>query len=299
MTSEAAITATDLPAEISTTSPSSSTRAGIRAALTIPVIVAALGYFVDMYDLVLFGVVRKDSLNAIGITSAADVLHHGMFLMNMQMIGMLIGGICWGIMGDKIGRLKMLFGSILIYSTANLLNAWVGNVEQYAILRFIAGFGLAGELGVGITLVVESLPTHLRGYGTMFVAGIGVAGAASSYLVYELVGWSNSFIVGGLMGFSLLFMLFFSHESKVFSETAGARSTRGRFFSLFTDRSRFTRYLTCIAIGVPIWFVVGMLVMLAEEIATAVGVVGPISNGKAVMWCFIGLIFGDFASCLV
>ena len=277
---------------------STTARKSLWAALTVPVIVAALGYFVDMYDLVLVGVVKDVSLKDIGV-AADDISRTGISLMNWQMIGMLLGGICWGIMGDKIGRVKMLFSAILVYSTANLLNTWVSSVEEYKILRIIAGFGLAGELGVGITLVVESLPTYLRGYGTMFVASIGVAGAASSYLVSSWVGWRDAFFIGGVMGFSLILMLFFSHESKVFTETAGERSTRGRFFSLFTNLSRFKRYMTCIAIGVPIWFVVGMLAMCAKEIGTAVGVVGEISNGKAVMWCFIGLIFGDFGSCLV
>src|SRR5882762_615963 len=113
---------------------------------SVPVIVAALGYFVDIYDLLLFSIVRRPSLSALGVPDE-ELFGQGEFLLQVQMGGLLLGGLIWGIMGDKRGRLSVLFGSILMYSLANIGNGFVTNVTQYAALRFIAGLGLAGELG--------------------------------------------------------------------------------------------------------------------------------------------------------
>jgi MFS family permease len=263
---------------------------------TAAVIVAALGYFVDIYDLILFSIVRVESLKDLGITAQAEVTNQGLFLINMQMGGMLLGGILWGILGDKKGRLSVLFGSILLYSLANLANGFVQNVEQYAWLRLIAGIGLAGELGAGITLVSESLPKEKRGYGTMIVATIGVSGAMLAYWVGQH-GWRNAYFVGGGLGLMLLLLRVSVFESGMFQQVqAQAEVSRGNFLSLFTNPERLGKYLRILLIGVPLWFVVGILVTLAPEFGRALGLTGEVTAGLAVFWCYFGLVFGDFMS---
>ncbi|WP_035563362.1 MFS transporter [Hymenobacter sp. IS2118] len=261
------------------------------------VIVAALGYFVDIYDLILFSIVRVQSLKELGITDAAEVTNQGLFLINMQMGGMLVGGILWGILGDKRGRLSVLFGSILMYSLANLANGFVTSVEQYAWLRLIAGIGLAGELGAGITLVSESLPKEKRGYGTMIVATVGVSGAMLGYWVGEALGWRNAYFVGGGLGLALLLLRVSVFESGMFQQVqAQTDVVRGNFLALFTNRARFGKYLRVLLIGVPLWFVVGILVTLAPEFGRVLGLTGEVTAGLAVFWCYFGLVFGDFIS---
>ena len=265
--------------------------------LTAAVIVAALGYFVDIYDLILFSIVRVKSLNDLGILDKAAVTDRGLFLINMQMGGMLLGGILWGILGDKKGRLSVLFGSILLYSLANIANGFVQTIEQYAWLRLIAGIGLAGELGAGITLVSESLPTEKRGYGTMVVATVGVSGAMLGYWVGEQLGWRNAYFVGGGLGLTLLLLRVSVFESGMFRQVqAQTGVARGNFLSLFTHRARLGKYLRVLLIGVPLWFVVGILVTLAPEFGRVLGLTGEVTAGLAVFWCYFGLVFGDFMS---
>jgi putative MFS transporter len=260
------------------------------------VIVASLGYFVDIYDLILFSIVRVKSLNDLGITDTAAVTDQGLFLINMQMGGMLLGGILWGILGDKRGRLSVLFGSILLYSLANLANGFVHTIDQYAWLRLIAGVGLAGELGAGITLVSETLPKEKRGYGTMIVATVGVSGAMLAYWVGEALGWRNAYFVGGGLGLALLALRVGVYESGMFEQARQSEAARGNFLSLFTNGPRLARYLKCLLIGVPLWFVVGILITLAPEFGRELGITGPVTAGLAVFWCYFGLVFGDFAS---
>ncbi|GAA3950149.1 MFS transporter [Hymenobacter algoricola] len=260
------------------------------------VIVASLGYFVDIYDLILFSIVRVKSLNELGVTAAAEVTNQGLFLINMQMGGMLLGGILWGILGDKRGRLSVLFGSILLYSLANIANGFVQTIDQYAWLRLIAGIGLAGELGAGITLVAETLPKEKRGYGTMIVATVGVSGAMLAYWVGEALGWRNAYFVGGGLGLALLALRVGVYESGMFEQTKQTDAPRGQFLSLFTNGPRLARYVKCLLIGVPLWFVVGILITLAPEFGRELGVTGPVTAGLAVFWCYFGLVFGDFAS---
>ena len=265
--------------------------------LTAAVIVAALGYFVDIYDLILFSIVRVESLKDLGITAATEVTNQGLFLINMQMGGMLVGGILWGILGDKRGRLSVLFGSILLYSLANIANGFVQSVEQYAWLRLIAGIGLAGELGAGITLVSESLPKEKRGYGTMVVATVGVSGALLGYWVGHRWGWRNAYFVGGGLGLTLLVLRVSVFESGMFQQVqARTEVARGHFLSLFTNPARLGKYLRILLIGVPLWFVVGILVTLAPEFGRALGLTGEVTAGLAVFWCYFGLVFGDFIS---
>ncbi|MFC6222137.1 MFS transporter [Hymenobacter artigasi] len=265
--------------------------------LTAAVVVAALGYFVDIYDLILFSIVRVKSLNDLGIIDKAAVTDRGLFLINMQMGGMLVGGILWGILGDKKGRLSVLFGSILLYSLANIANGFVQTIDQYAWLRLIAGVGLAGELGAGITLVSESLPKEKRGYGTMIVATVGVSGAMLGYWVGEKLGWRNAYFVGGGLGLALLLLRVSVFESGMFRQLqAQAAVSRGDFLSLFTNPARLGKYLRILLIGVPLWFVVGILVTLAPEFGRELGLTGEVTAGLAVFWCYFGLVFGDFIS---
>jgi MFS family permease len=263
--------------------------------LSLPVIIAALGYFVDIYDLVLFSIVRVPSLKALGL-QGQELIDQGVFLLNMQMAGMLVGGILWGVLGDRKGRLKIMFASIFLYSLANLLNGLVSTLPAYALLRFIAGVGLAGELGAGITLVSEVLHQSVRGYGTMLVASIGVSGAILANFVAKAFDWRNAFFIGGVLGLLLLLTRISVAESGMFKQMATAQVSKGNFLSLFTSRERFSRYLHSILIGIPTWFVVGVLITFSPEFAKALGVSGAISAGNAVMFCYLGLVFGDLAS---
>ncbi|MDQ3016940.1 MAG: MFS transporter [Bacteroidota bacterium] len=263
--------------------------------LTPIVIVAALGYFVDIYDLLLFGIVRTASLNDLGITGQAN-RDAGEFLISMQMYGMLIGGILWGILGDKKGRLSVLFGSIITYSIANIANGMVHSVEAYAIWRLIAGIGLAGELGAGITLVAESLPKEKRGYGTMIVASVGIAGAIVANFTYQIFGdWRLCYFAGGVLGLLLLLLRFSVRESSMYKQIEHSAPSKGNFLSLFTDKKRLVKYLRCILIGLSLWFVVGVLITFSPEFAKYLGVVDAdqIKAGQAIAWCYGGLVIGD------
>jgi predicted MFS family arabinose efflux permease len=270
----------------------------IRQLLQVPVIVAALGYFVDIYDLLLFSIVRVPSLKFLGVPEA-KLLGQGLFLINMQMAGMLIGGILWGVLGDKKGRLSVLFGSILLYSLANIANGLVTSVGQYAVLRFVAGVGLAGELGAGITLVAEILPKEIRGYGTALVASVGVLGAVLAYFVADLFDWQVAYFIGGGLGLLLLLLRVRVFESGIFKDLREKPVTRGNFFSLFTSSRQFYKYLNCILIGLPIWFTIGILVTFSPEFGVALGIETPIKAGKAIMFAYIGLSLGDFTSGLL
>ena len=278
--------------------------------LSAVVIVASLGYFVDIYDLILFSIVRVKSLAELGIVDKVAVKTQGEYLLSMQMGGMLLGGILWGILGDKRGRLSVLFGSILLYSLANLANAYVHTLEQYAWLRLVAGIGLAGELGAGITLVAESLPKEKRGLGTMIVATVGVSGAMLGYWVGNTYGWRNAYLVGGGLGLALLALRVSVFESGMFQKTKASDVARGNFLALFTSGKLLGRYLRCLLIGVPLWFAVGILITFSPEFADALGVhpaagagaaagvagAPVVSAGLAVFWCYFGLVFGDFIS---
>ncbi|MCC7454966.1 MAG: MFS transporter [Crocinitomix sp.] len=257
----------------------------------IVVIVAALGYFVDIYDLTLFGIVRVPSLLAIGVPED-QITDTGVFLLNMQMIGMLIGGIVWGVLGDKKGRLSTLFLTILLYSLANIANGFVQNVEQYAVLRVIAGFGLAGELGIGITLVSEVMTKETRAWGTAIVSSIGIAGAVLAFLIAEW-GWKQAYWIGGGLGLALLGLRVYVHESGMFDKVKESSAKRGNFFSLFTNGKRFIKYISCILIGIPVWYVVGILIFFSKEFAIFLNVSGPINSGKSIMLHYMGAAIGS------
>jgi len=267
------------------------------------VIVAALGYFVDIYDLLLFLVERRDSLKEIlGATASNDEIQRvGKQLLNWQMGGMLIGGIFWGILGDKKGRLSVLFGSILLYSIANIANGFVQSVPQYAILRFISGFGLAGELGAGITLVSETMSKEKRGIGTMIVATIGVFGAVvAGFMGNVIENWRYSFFLGGGMGLALLLMRIGVFESGMFESVKEKKVARGNILSLFKNRKNTFKYLNIILVAVPVWYVMGVLVGFAPEMMDKLGVKSFVpENGKCVMFAYLGITIGDFGSGLL
>ena len=259
------------------------------------IIVTALGYFVDIYDLILFSIVRVQSLTSLGVASD-QLMNVGVYLINAQMIGMLIGGVIWGIMGDKRGRLTVLFGSILVYSIANIANAYVQDIQTYAIIRFIAGIGLAGELGAGITLVSESMSKENRGYGTMIVASIGLMGAVFAAFITDHFEWRTAYLIGGVLGFLLLLMRVSVAESTMFKSAKKEVHQLADFKLLFNNRSRFLNYLNCILIGLPVWFVVGILITFSPEIAKEIGITEPISVGKGILYCYLGTAIGDIAS---
>jgi putative MFS transporter len=264
--------------------------------IKLAVLVAALGYFVDIYDLVLFGIVRVASLKDLGFTEKADILENGVLLLNMQMGGMLIGGVLWGILGDKRGRLSVLFGSIFLYSIANILNGMVDSITSYALLRLLAGIGLAGELGAGITLVSEVMHRESRGYGTTIVATVGICGGVTAALVGDLLPWRHAYYVGGGLGLLLLLLRIGVYESGMFEAVKKSTADRGNFFKLFATWDRFKRYISVILVGVPIWYAVGILVVFCPEIGAAMGMDPAPNAGRAFMFTYAGLAVGDFAS---
>ena len=257
--------------------------------------VAALGYFVDMFDLLLFPIVRQPSLTALGIAADRQI-EVGAYLLNWQMAGMLLGGILWGILGDRKGRLSTLFGSIALYSVANIANAFVGGIPSYAFWRFMAGLGLAGELGAAVTLVAEILPKDLRGYGTALVAAVGVFGTVAAALVGRYLPWKMAYLVGGCLGLVLLLLRVGIRESLMFKKAEHATVKRGDFLSLFTAWSRFGRYLRCILIGLPMWFVVAILIIFSPEFAPVIKVSGKLESAVAVACCYSGITVGSLIS---
>lgn len=269
----------------------------------MPVIIAALGYFVDIYDLQLFGIVRVPSLESLGL-SPAEVDSIGVQIINYQMIGLLLGGILWGSLGDKKGRLSVLFGSIITYSIANIACGFLphitfmDNILAYKWLRFIAGVGLAGELGAGITLVSEVLPPRLRAKGTSLVAGVGLFGAViANYTVQWSGDWTIAYFVGGAMGILLLLLRVGVLESGMFTSIAKKEEvTKGNFFAFFTDKQRFIKYMKCIGIGLPTWFCIGILVYLSNQFGEALGIPEKVKPGMAIMWAYVGISVGDLLS---
>jgi MFS family permease len=260
---------------------------------TLVVIVSALGFFVDVYDLLLFAIIRKPSLSDLGL-SADQILTDGEFLISIQMLGMVMGGIAFGILGDKKGRLSVLFGSILLYSVANILNGMVSNTEQYAVLRFIAGFGLAGELGAGLTLVSEQLPKENRSMAVALVAGFGILGAVSAFFINKIFDWRTSYYIGGILGLLLLIMRIRVRESGLYKDVKHTAVERGNFFKFFTNRNRFLRYIKCILIGVPVWYIIGILVTFADQFGKEFGIAG-VDPGKAIMFLYLGIAVGNLS----
>ncbi len=271
------------------------------------VIVAALGYFVDIYDIQLFNVISKKSLIGIGITDKSIIDKYDYILFLWQMSGMLVGGLLWGILGDKKGRKSVLFGSILLYSLANIANAFVVDLNQYMIVRFFAGLGLAGELGAAITLVSEIMHKEHRGYGTMLVVTMGALGAVAAALIskaeftfFGLQSWQNAYIIGGILGLVLLTLRVGTYDSKMFDAVKSSNVKKGNFFMLFRSKDRFLKYLACICIGLPVWFCIGILMKFSEHFSLLSGIIGePIQVGFVIMYSYLGLSVGDLISGLL
>jgi len=280
------------------------------------VVIASLGYFVDIYDLVLFGVVKAESLQQIiPNASPAEQAAIGKMLFNLQMIGMFIGGLLWGVLGDKRVRITVLFGSILLYSVANIANAFVVDIPTYCVIRIIAGIGLAGELGAGITLVSELMPKEKRGYGTMIIVCFGALGAVFATLIgtqgeviarvinslagIQLQNWQIAYLIGGLMGLILLLIRMQKLESSMFRQTQIDGIKRGDLRLIFKNRLNFRKYLQCIAVGIPIWFIVGLLIMNSKDDFGPMLGLKNVNNGYAVMYAYIGLSIGDLIAGLL
>jgi MFS family permease len=259
----------------------------------LAVIVSALGFFVDTYDLLLFAIIRKPSLTDLGL-SADEVFTKGEYLISVQMIGIVLGGIVFDILGDKAGRISVLFGSIILYSAANILNGMITSLPQYIILRFIAGVGLAGELGAGVTLVSELLPKEKRSIAAGLIAGFGLFGVVTAVIAHRYFSWRTCYFIGGGLGILLLLMRIQVHESGLFKTVKQAGVQRGNFLMFFTSRERFIRYLKCILIGVPAWYVIGILVTFADQFAAALHIEG-VDPGTAIMYLYLAIAMGDFS----
>ena len=266
--------------------------------LSLPVIVAALGFFVDVFDLLLFGIVRKPSLRELGLSDEA-MLSEGELLLSVQMTGMMLGGIVWGILGDKKGRLKVLFGSILLYSIANIANGFVQTTGQYTVIRFIAGFGLAGELGAGVTLTSEILSKEKRGLAATVIAVCGVLGGISAALLYTSIGdWRMLYFIGGGLGLALLILRIAVAESSMYDTVKKSSVQLGNFLQFFTSKERFNRYMRGILIGLPVWYIIGILVSFADQFGNRMGIAG-VKPGDALMYQYIGLGLGDICAGLL
>jgi predicted MFS family arabinose efflux permease len=265
----------------------------------ITVLVAALGYFVDIYDLLLFSIIRIESLKGLGYTSAEDIENYGHLLINTQMIGLLLGGLIFGILGDKKGRLSVLFGSIITYSLANIANGFVQNIEQYVVLRFIAGIGLAGELGAGITLVNEIMSKEKRGYGVTVVASVGLLGAVVASLISQKFGWRPAYWIGGGMGIALLLLRVSVAESGLFSQAKQEGVARGNFMMILRNAKRLKIYLYSIICTVPVWYVIGLLVTFCKEFGEALRMSEIPKPGIAILFAYAGLSIGDMLSGLL
>ena len=258
----------------------------------IVVLVAALGYFVDIYDLLLFNIVRVDSLTDLGL-NAAQIKSEGEFIISIQMIGLLIGGIIWGVLGDKKGRLSVLFGSIILYSIANIVNGFVQTPNQYALVRFVAGLGLAGELGAGITLVSELVSKEKRGLSTSLVAGVGLTGAVAAYFISLKFHWRTCYFIGGGLGFCLLLLRISVFESGMYTAVKEMKIAKGNFLMFFNKRSRFKKYILAILIGLPTWYVIGILIAFSNNFGEQFGLSEKILPKKATMFAYVGIAIGD------
>jgi MFS transporter, putative metabolite:H+ symporter len=261
----------------------------------LAVIAAALGFFVDAYDLLLYSIVRNQSLQSLGL-SGDQLLGVGINLLNAQLVGMLIGGVVWGILGDIYGRRSVLFGSIILYSIATFVNGFAGSIPVYGACRFVAGLGLAGELGAGVTLVSELMSKENRGYGTMLVAAVGVLGVVTASLVGDRFPWRTAYFIGGGLGLFLLILRIGVRESFLFDRVKTASVSRGNFLALFTSAARLKKYVCLILVAMPIWYAIGILITFSPEIGKALGLSIAPKAGTAIMLYYLALTFGDLTN---
>jgi MFS family permease len=261
----------------------------------LAVLAAALGYFVDAYDLILYNIVRVQSLRGVGVPESA-LLDTGVTLLNAQLVGMLVGGVLWGVIGDRRGRRSVLFGSIFLYSAATLANGLIASVPGYITCRLLAGIGLAGELGAGVTLVAELLPQRSRGIGTMIVAATGVTGVVTASLVAGLFAWRTAYLIGGSLGIVLLLLRIGVSESGLFEKTRDSAVSRGNFLALFTRRATLRKYASVVLVALPIWFVIGVIVTFSPELGRDMGLQPAPEAGRAVLWYYVGITVGDLTT---
>lgn len=263
---------------------------------SLPVVVGALGFFVDIYDLLLFNMVRIKSFTDLGVATD-DMKNIGENIISWQMLGLTIGGIAWGILGDKKGRRSVLFGSILLYSLATIANGFITNVDQYTWIRFIAGLGLAGELGASITLTSELLPKEKRGIAAALIATSGVMGTITAYFVFKLSNgdWRLCYFIGGGMGLALLFLRAGVLESRIYESLKQVDVKMGNFLMLLNKRERFFRYLRGILIGLPVWYIIGVLITFADEFAKQFEITG-FDQPTALVLQYAALAVGDMSA---
>lgn len=266
-----------------------------RKGIGLAVLAAALGYFVDAYDLILYNIVRVQSLRGIGVPEAS-LLSVGVDLLNAQLVGMLLGGVLWGVLGDRRGRRSVLFGSIFLYSAATMANGVIQTLPGYALCRLAAGVGLAGELGAGVTLVAELMPARSRGFGTMIVAAVGVLGVVTASLVAGMFAWRTAYLIGGVLGLLLLLLRIGVSESTLFVKTRDRAVRRGNFFALFTCWATFKKYVSLVLVALPIWFIIGVLVTFSPELGLDMGLPSAPQAGRAVLWYYLGLTAGDLTT---
>ena len=261
----------------------------------LTILVASLGYFVDLFDLIMFVLVRLQSLQELHVRPQ-DMLHTGAFILNLQMAGLMVGGVCWGLLGDRRGRLSVLLGSITVYSIATLGNAFAGSVGTYAVLRFIAGVGLAGELGAGVTIATELLPQRIRGYGSTLITTVGVLGVVVASLVVETVTWRHAYLLGGLMGLALLLLRVGVQESGMYANAKNIGAIRGRLLPFLRRPRLLGRVALITLIGVPIWFVIGVLGAFTPEFGRALGLASNLPKvTTAIMALYLGFSVGHLA----
>jgi putative MFS transporter len=271
-----------------------SSSSGSRGNARLAIAAAALGYFVDVYDVWLFAVLRVSSLKGLGYTDPQQIKHLGEILLNWQMAGFILGAIGFGIFADRRGRLAVLFGSILLYSVANIANGFAHDITTYAICRFVAGVGLAGELGAGIALVSELVPKESRGWATTLVATVGVAGSVAAAEFGTYFDWRVSYWIGGAMGLALLVLRIGVFESGMFESVLNREDVRrGDFFGLFRTKDRLKRYLATIFCGAPVWLFAGLFMTFSPELQRALGIADPHPAPPIIMIAAIGLTLGD------
>jgi MFS family permease len=267
-------------------------------AVALGIIVSALGFFVDLYDIMALAAIGENSLKDIGVSENA-MKGNLNYLQSMQMFGMLIGGFLWGIVGDKYGRLKVLFGSIILYSAFTLLNAFVANTGQYVACRFLAGLGLAGELGAGITLVSEQMKKEKRGLGPAIIAGFGVLGAIVAVIVGKNYDWKTVYIVGGVLGFLLLVLRFGVMESGLFKIAKLAKASKGNFLIILRNKNYLKKFICILLVGIPGWFVNGVMMQFSNYISRSMGMDPIPDKGKVIIFFFVALSLGDVLGGLV
>ena len=266
---------------------------------SLPVIVGALGFFVDVYDLLLFSIVRIKSFTDLGV-DADHMKEKGETVISWQMLGLVIGGLIWGVLGDKKGRRSVLFGSILLYSLATIANGFVTNVDQYTWLRFIAGLGLAGELGASITLTSEILPKEKRGIAATIIACSGVMGTITAYIIYNVSesDWRLCYFIGGGMGLALLLLRVSVLESSMYDAVKRSKEKMGNLLMLFNNKDRFLRYVRGILIGLPVWYIIGVIITFANEFANRFKI-NNFDQPTALMLQYAALGVGDLTAGLL